>query len=979
MLIYCPSTGLPLPESYVSQTPSYSGDAIFPDLLENQKAKIRLTASDGTSSVHQVNCSIVVKGDQKYPNLNRQEIVICPQSGEEIRLVRLLVIHDQPRARVVLRLPPSYRNRSYKVLSWWFEALSHSPRHLIPDYASKPELEFMSLGDAPAKADTESKQTPVASPKTPAPRSQKTPPPASKKTPPPVASPKGTKDLPASMFPALSTPSSAPNTPYETQRMPNVEDAPGDDLDSDLGESTLMDASIVPSKNPPPPISSDNLVAPVAPPMGNKKGRHIPKPTVGFGEHVLNNMPNVSEDKEAPTKLSPSPKATGKRNTSPIGAFADEHAGTVQRPVIDGKLPPQKTPPKAIPSSSVDDALGSMFSSDLPDISESFPAPSSPHKTTEMPTPDIPDDIDDFEDDDDEYSDDFEVIDVDDLPDVNEIPDMPTVARPAPEALALLRNEKKHHEHTAVREMKGDGISVSDEAATPNPYRGDIEDWKKSKTSYWFEADLSTQTAALAFQFPAESSRILDKGGSLRFHFQLHRLPTYPIIAALLIFENHEKEIQHVLQCPMDIDETKSLIFLDLLMQNFSLRIDLCDNAYNVYRDIQVQQPLEGNVEYIINEARTWKSTISSSLDFQDAIKKFEDPEYDRLGKMTHNFSQDTFHTLESPSMARLAAGIVSYWSSPEQFDYLVAVKSFPLSYFESIQKRVLQACLEFGIHVSDALLERAIQLGFGHSISELLRKLLSSFAEVNLQIKYTNDLDPWDNLENWQQLFNACDQHGIEVDAAIEELAEAAERRCHEESDIPVESVEEFEVFEDYQEMEPQDLLGLLHDTEHRLDAAIALAESGLTDYIEEVASIFPQLPKEEATAFTESFIRFGPEAESYLLSWLPLPQAYQREAAMLALGSFGSVKAIEPIIKRLRSGEEWEIAAEALGRIGPPVLSHLGREINNKNWLIRLRAVKALSKLNHPQARELIEKLSRDPNEVVKSEVTSILKQTS
>ena len=95
-----------------------------------------------------------------------------------------------------------------------------------------------------------------------------------------------------------------------------------------------------------------------------------------------------------------------------------------------------------------------------------------------------------------------------------------------------------------------------------------------------------------------------------------------------------------------------------------------------------------------------------------------------------------------------------------------------------------------------------------------------------------------------------------------------------------------------------------------------------------------------------------------------------------MLALGSMQAKQGVAPIIKRLHNNDEWEVASESLIRIGEVALPELGEELKNKNWLIRLRAIKTLKKMNSPEIHSMLEPLRNDPNEVVKAEVISILK---
>ncbi len=561
----------------------------------------------------------------------------------------------------------------------------------------------------------------------------------------------------------------------------------------------------------------------------------------------------------------------------------------------------------------------------------------------------------------------------------NELTDTPTIARrPEPSSLSEIRGSSSGV-ITAVRQLKGEGIGLSPEYESPSSPPVDVSAWRASGNPWMLDASVERQRCSLAFKFPRHASRILDQGGEVSFALQLHRVPTYPLLVMLFTFQDRNGEVQDYLFCPLDVEDTNTLIFLDILMQDFSFQVFLCDDNYEAYRDLQIQLSLEPNVEYLIEQARQWKQTIEPGLrNITQAISLFQRPEFDRLGQMSHNFSHDSFSDIHSPARARLASGIIAYWSEPDQYDYLLTIKSFPIEYFKTIQKRVLKACLEFGIFMPTHLLHLAVDANLGQSVPDLLRQMLASFAEVNLNLRQSNDLDLWDNLENWQQLFDMCDQHGVEIDDDIEELAQRAQRDFEAGNDNSSHEVddEEIEIVEDFQDMDPRDLLDMLQDLDYRYEAALALCDIGDPAYVDHAAAAFTEIDnREDAILFADAFTQFGAEAEPLLVSWLHLPRKLHREAAMLALGTMRTASTIDAIIKRLRSGEEWETAAEALGRMGDVAIPALGQELQNKNWLIRLRAVKALHNINTPQAIALIESLSQDPNEVVKAEVISVL----
>ncbi len=1061
MLTFCPTYGLPTNGPQALPGPTFFAHATpIPDLFETQHAQLRLMSDTGVVSTHQVHCSLRVLDERSYPSPQKVEWVICPVSGQEMPLLRPLMIHDEPKKRVVLRLPEAFRHRVPLVMRWWFEYLSVAPRSVIPSYAMQPHIEFVQHQAAPSVQ----REMLLAGPHIAAQNTLSAP-----------SAPTASHLAPTASVPVLSAPvtsapvTSAPVTSAPPSRLPFPEAPSLGDMSAfaaprrtspsqeQLNAPSLPSSSSLPSLEAKPltkaPFSEipPSTKAPESPSRGALPavsalpGRNTAAPTSGIpapSTPSLSNLPGAPLSSLKPSSFSDKP-------TSDKPAF-DKLA--FDKPSLSQSMPDKVVVGKIVPEDDLDDAPPTLMipvseedqrkarallgvdgedatsardvdfqltdASPFPSLEESEPATqisrlsedaakmlselqgdeTNLDKIMGFPSKADVGGAFDPKREQDQLSallglgestpivkDPSEAMTRPALRGVNPvaetredfIPDIPTIARPSLPSLAEMR-QSKLRSATAIRTTVGEGISASAEIHPPKAAPADKKAWQQSGQSFWYSIDPSQQIAAVHFLCPLSQSRILDRGGRAHFYLQLHRLRTYPLIMCLLAFEDGDGVLQHILACPVDIADPQAVMFFDLLNQEFTLQINLCNEQHLVYRDLQIYLPLEQNVEYILDEARRWQATIPSNLrDFDAAIDDFQEEEYDRLGKMNHNFQQDSFIDIPSPAAARLAIGIVSYWSEREQFDYLVSVKSFACAYFREIQKRVLRACIDFGIALRDHMLDLAVLFQFGSSRPDLLRKLLSNFAETNLQIRQPNDLSAGDNLENWQLLIDDCDRYAIEIDSDIEELAARAERHAQEESqqDLEAEEVDDFEVFEDFQEMTVPDLLQLLQDPQNRLDAAAALCRPANSEHIDQIASIFPQLEEQEARAFAEVFTQFGKEAEPLLLSWLHLPRPDQRAAAILALGSMRSEHAIEAIIKRLRSGDEWEVAAEALARIGESAIPHLEREVKNKNWLIRLRAVKALHKINTPEAHELLARLVNDPNEVVKSEVANIL----
>ncbi|MEM1007566.1 MAG: hypothetical protein AAGJ35_01050, partial [Myxococcota bacterium] len=264
------------------------------------------------------------------------------------------------------------------------------------------------------------------------------------------------------------------------------------------------------------------------------------------------------------------------------------------------------------------------------------------------------------------------------------------------------------------------------------------------------------------------------------FFLQLHRMTTYPLLVAqLAVLENETRE-KTFLYCTFLLQSPHSEAFFQALQDKQLLKIYLCDNELQPFQQIHCEQPFKRNTQYLLKEANRWKKQLpSQSLNLEQAQVQFLEETYERQGKMRHNFSASSFDGELLPAETFLAVSIVDYWSSADQLDYLVATKSFPLEDFQNIQRRVCSAALNQGIALPRNLFSCALAQKFADTPQALCKNLLSSFVETNLQLHHKNDLDPAENLENWQQLIDLCEQYDVSIDPEIEELALHAEKRA--------------------------------------------------------------------------------------------------------------------------------------------------------------------------------------------------------
>ncbi len=938
-----------------------------PDFLNEVWAEYQWMDRDGKIIKEKVQISYIVKG--KNPNPQWKKVKV---NGHRVQLSYPIVLHYPEEERVEFLLPSSFRTKSLLLLSWWFYALQNSPRREIPPYALTPVLVFSD--------DKESYVIPLLRGR------EQTIPQFDLKIS-KIAERRGQSDRQTKDLTPLGAKKKLAEDPDKSGDFMTLEVREERDLLNGGEES----AGSVAKLNLSDKDYKRTATLELAPDSQPKR-----QPTQILS---ANSTPLVFEDSESESSLSQgSSTQSGLENfkgegtegdkTSPnsLKAFSpfSSEEGKGSSPasgnlrVTEAFSPFQEGGPldagggvsegRAFSKGADADSQTSEERSVDGGGEELFYNPTSPPSNLDL----------------------VKVTEDDEVADTQISTSAPlsqlggeygsTLQRPSP-----FSSSAGDDERTAVGRPIGDGLSL-DKFVPPRDPPFDTGKWRnRGKKSYYW-GDLVNQKAYLGFISDDTPLQLLENSNlNIQFLVQLHRMPSYPLfVFSLLWTDSSGKEIYHI-SAPIDYEDTEALVFLDLLMEKFELHLSLCNTNYKEFAAIYVQLPLEKNLEYLLAEARRWKSLIApEKLDFESAVSDFFSPSFDRWGKMSHNFTYDTFSDLKSPAQTKVAVSIVSYWSEKDQFDYLVATKSFPIPYFEEIKKRVIMAALDLGIWMPEKLLEEAVQFGLVQSVQEALKIQLASFAEVNLELNRTNDLEPWDNVENWDKLLEACDKYGVPVDEDIEELAEAASKKYEELSqksageDEDDDDDEVYEIIDEFQDIEPEELLRMLQEPEHRFDVAIALCDTGDPKYADEVAGVFTEIDnREDAILFAEAFAQFGEEAEPLLISWLHLPKKYHREAAMFGLAALGGQNAIEQLIKRLRSGDEWEVAAESLGKIGAEAIPALERELSNRNWLIRLRVLRALAKIDTESAWELIKRHRDDPNAMIRKEVEQLLRE--
>jgi hypothetical protein len=264
-------------------------------------------------------------------------------------------------------------------------------------------------------------------------------------------------------------------------------------------------------------------------------------------------------------------------------------------------------------------------------------------------------------------------------------------------------------------------------------------------------------------------------GRDLEFYVQYHEVDGVPVVALTLARLDDNGKPAETVGFPLDVRDADDEIILHRLAEQTDLRVDI-HTPDGLVAAFDVRAPLESNVAWIIERAKAVSDGADD--DFVGAAEAFLAPGFERVGTMRHNFFTQRFDDLATPSKVKLASGIVGYWSSDDMFEYLVANRSFPLEHFRAIQRRVVEAAVDEGIYINAPLRQLAVEMDLATDQMQLVERLITNFAEVSVRLK-ANDLDPYDEWENWEALINFAEEMGVTPDPEVLELAESSLERA--------------------------------------------------------------------------------------------------------------------------------------------------------------------------------------------------------
>ena len=422
--------------------------------------------------------------------------------------------------------------------------------------------------------------------------------------------------------------------------------------------------------------------------------------------------------------------------------------------------------------------------------------------------------------------------------------------------------------------------------------------------------------------------------GHLELRVQLHRLPSYPLLALTLLAldppggpTRPRAEEARILTLSLDVARAAHRVVLEALGRRCTLLVELFDSQYLPVVSHALSAPLEENVRRLSAEAKDALERLApATRSFERARTQFLSAGYDRLGRTPIDLPGDD-DPLDRPGLVRAALSTVSRWSEPNAEAYLVEIRSLPLTRWRQLRAKVVRRALDVGIAVPRPLVERTVKehLAPLPAWSELLEIQVKRFTEVAARLK-PNDLTATEEADNWELLLRECSLSGVVIDEQVRKLAQASLRRAR---------VGTSGGGVDLRTLATAELTALLEQKDLRREAAVILCERRETPTLPAIFSAFRRMTRHEANVVLPAVTRFGTAAEKWLIEGLKSKKSYMRQGCALALGTLKTPRAIDALCKLLvvEPTEIWSEAARALGDVGAQVvlpLSALLREVD-------------------------------------------------
>lgn len=343
------------------------------------------------------------------------------------------------------------------------------------------------------------------------------------------------------------------------------------------------------------------------------------------------------------------------------------------------------------------------------------------------------------------------------------------VAEPAPEGdpAPLLLDERRIKTEAPITATRPEAKAH----VVPDPHSAAVDRWVAEREGP--QALLAEQEVVLCAALPdAEREPFL--GGAVELRLQLHRMPSYPLLALVAVAPATEGARPTAVYAPLELGRAAHRAVLERLARGFQVRFELFDEDYRPVASLALAAPLEENAVHLFREAKLALQKLpAKARDFRAAQEAFAAPDYDRLGRVQVDFPTARGR-LDSASTLRRALGEVARWTEPAGEAYLIEIRSYSLGAWRALRGEVVRRALEFGLHARRALVERALgEAGVTTPWATVLKRQVRAFLQLLAEGRC--DLDAEQTAENWRLLGSECHMAGVEVPAEARSSAQRA------------------------------------------------------------------------------------------------------------------------------------------------------------------------------------------------------------
>ncbi len=486
-----------------------------------------------------------------------------------------------------------------------------------------------------------------------------------------------------------------------------------------------------------------------------------------------------------------------------------------------------------------------------------------------------------------------------------------------------------------------------------------------------------------------------------RFLFQLHRVDEVPVVALTLAAFNEDEECTSAVATALADRTEEEREVLDQIADELHVHLVLYDEDDARITSWEAGAPIGDNIKWAREQLEDWRDDDGDDDRLDEAIDAVTEGEVQLVGSMRHPFDTNSFVDFSGASDVKLAAGIVDYWSQPEQTEYLIGNRGFSLQQFRRIQQRVVRQALHWGLVMGEDLREVALQRSIVSDRTQLVERLLSNFAELCVGLR-PNDLDPIEQWENWDKLLSLAEAEDITPDPDVLELAEVSLKRAEEyelattDEAVPAgakpdETLSSIDVttstvshrcdateltyylpqsqqpdgFSELMEQDRDDLEAALDDAGRRVEAAQVLLERFGPDAVDVVLDVVEEMNDAEVAAVARFVEARADGLEAALMRMLDSAGPCATFIAARALAAIESTAAIPRLLEAVqdpqRRGDDAKLV-ECLALFGdklvPPLSQQLKKSPKDEHLLEVLAALE--------KVREgTIEELSGDQNQ--------------